>query len=66
MNTELNTLFEYFEKIVETCDELKGRLEDARKALTEDQFDDLLDGDAADIVAAAMDVEYWLDKCKAL
>ena len=60
------TLFDDLASLVESCHELRGQLEAARKALSDEQFDDLLDGHAADIVAAAMDVEYALEKCDGL
>ena len=62
----MTTLFDDLALLVEACHEARRALDKAREVLTEDDFDDLLDGPAADIVAAAMDVEYYLEKCDGL
>lgn len=58
MNTgNLNDLIE----LLETCGQLRDRLNEAREALTEEQFEALYDTPFDEILCAAMDVEHLLD-----
>ena len=54
MNT---AIFNDMITLVENCQELMARLDEAREALTDEQFDEALDGPFGEILAAAMDVE---------
>ena len=48
----------------ERCDLLRQALEDARKELTDEQWDELTDGPFGEILAAAVDVEEAFEDCK--
>ena len=47
--------------LVEYCDALRDRLEEAREAATDEQWDAFTDGPFGEILCAAMDVEGQLD-----
>jgi len=47
--------------LLETCSELRDRLNEAREALTDEQFEALYDTPFDEILCAAMDVEALLD-----
>jgi len=47
--------------LLETCSELRDRLNEARETLTEEEFDALYETPFDAIVCAAMDVEALLD-----
>ena len=57
MITDLTNLFE-------ACTELRDRLNELRKELTDDQFDDAMSGPLSEVLCAAMDVEYAIEKCE--
>ena len=61
MNTEH---IEKLAALFEACQELRGRLNEAREGMTDDEFDALYDGHAGDILSAAMDVEALLEECE--
>lgn len=61
MNTEH---FNKLAALFEACQELRDRLNEAREATTDEQFDALYDGHAGDILSAAMDVEALLEECE--
>ena len=54
MNT---AIFNDVINLVEYCEELKARLEEAREELTEDQWQQIKDGPFGEVLAAAEDVE---------
>lgn len=58
--------FADFGALFDACVELRSRLEEAREALSDEQFDAALDGPLSEILCAAMDVEFWVDKCEEL
>ena len=62
----VTTLFDDLSLLVDACHELRAALDKARTELSDEVFDDLQDGPGADIVCAAMDVEYFLEKCDGL
>ena len=43
--------------LVEYCEELQRELQDAREALTDEQWDAMMDGPFGKVLAAALDVE---------
>jgi len=57
MITDLTNLFE-------ACTELRDRLNELREELTDDQFDDAMSGRLSEVLCAAMDVEYAIEKCE--
>jgi len=57
--------FELYGALYECCTELKARLEEAREALSEEQWEALDQGPFGEILGAAMDVEYYVDKIEA-
>ena len=62
----ITTLFQDLEQLLESCHELRSRLEEARKALTDEQFEALYETPFDEILCAAMDVEDALAKCDGL
>ena len=62
----ITTLFDDLSRLVETCHELRLRLNEAREKLTEEQFEALYDGPFDEILCAAMDVEDALLECDGL
>ena len=54
---DLLALFNY-------CQELRDRLNEAREAMTDEEFDQAHEGPWADILCAAMDVEAALEDCE--
>ena len=48
--------------LIDSCSELRDRLNEAREELTDAQFDKQQDGPWGEILCAAMDVEYELEK----
>ena len=57
MITDLTNLFE-------ACTELRDRLNELREEMTDEQFDQLTDGPMGEVLCAAMDVEYTIEKCE--
>ena len=56
--------FADFGALYDACAELRARLNEARDALSDDAWDAAQSGPFAEILCAAMDVEYWVDKCE--
>jgi hypothetical protein len=52
--------------LFQACQELRDRLDEAREALTEDEFEAAYEGPFAEILCAAMDVEDVLEQCEKL
>ena len=50
--------------LFEACTELRNRLNELREELTDEQFDQLTDGPAGEVLYAAMDVEYTIEQCE--
>ena len=48
----------------EHCDALRDRLNEAREALTDEQWEAMQDGPFGEILCAAMDVEAALEDCE--
>ncbi len=46
----------------EAAVELHARLEEARAAMSDEEWDAMCDGPAGEILSAAMDVEYYAEK----
>ena len=59
-----NTIFDEAQALIEACQELRDRLNEAREELTDAQFEKQYDGPLGEILCAAMDVEYMLEKCE--
>ena len=57
-------MFDEAQALIEACQELRDRLNEAREELTDAQFDRQQDGPFGEIFCAAMDVEYMLEKCE--
>lgn len=58
MNTgNLNDLIE----LLETCGQLRDRLEEARTEVSDEAWDALQDGPFGEILCAAMDVEHLIE-----
>ena len=61
MNTEnLNKLIELFEH----CQELRDRINEAREALTDEQWEAAYEGPFGEIIDAAVDLEAALEDCE--
>lgn len=58
-----NTTFENLALLLEACVELRKWLVVAREAMTDEAWDAMCDGPAGEILCAAMDVEYYVEKC---
>ena len=50
--------------LIDSCSELRDRLNELREELTDSQFDKVSEGPLGEILCAAMDVEYELEKCE--
>lgn len=46
----------------EAAVELHARLEEARAAMSDEEWDAMCDGPAGEILCAAMDIEYYVEK----
>ena len=58
------SIFDQITMLHEACVELHLRLEEAREAMTDEDFEAMCDGPAGEILCAAMDVEYYAEKFK--
>lgn len=56
--------FADFGALYDACVELRARLVEAREAISDDAWETAQEGLFAEILCAAMDVEYWVDKCE--
>jgi hypothetical protein len=56
--------FADFGALFDQCLELRARLQEAREALSDADFDKAMDGPMSEVLCAAMDIEYWVDKCE--
>lgn len=56
--------FADFGALFDHCVELRARLEEARKVISDDDWAAMSDGPFGEILCAAMDVEYWVDECE--
>lgn len=57
--------FENLSNLFQACRELRDRLDEARDALTEEEFEAAYEGPFAEILCAAMDLEMVLEHCEA-
>jgi len=58
----MNTAYlENLTELLETCDQLRDQLEEAREALSDEAWDEMQDGPFGEILCAAMDVEHLIE-----
>lgn len=57
------TAFDKLAALHEACDALVKALEDTREEVPDEVWDAAMDGPWGNILGAAMDVEYWTDRC---
>ena len=55
---------EHLTELFARCQELRDRLNEAREALTDDEFEAAYEGPFAEILCSAMDVEAALERCE--
>ncbi|MFZ9131505.1 MAG: hypothetical protein ACO20M_06065 [Methylophilaceae bacterium] len=60
----LSEKFADFGALYDACTELRAALLAAREAASEAEWEALEEGPFAEILCAAMDVEWWVDKCE--
>ena len=60
----LSDKFADFGALYDACAELKAALVAAREAVGEAEWDAAGEGPFSDILCAAMDVEWWVDRCE--
>ena len=60
------TAFDKVSALMEACQELRNRLEQAREAIPDAVWDAMADGPFGDVLDAAMDVEHCTDACDVL
>lgn len=59
----MTSLFDKLNLLNESCLELVKALEAARETLSDEVWDEMSAGPFDDILSAAMDVEYYTEKC---
>ena len=59
------TTFDKLANLIDLCEALHGHLEEARKHVAEEVFDELMEGPLQEVICGAMDVEDAWMQCEA-